>query len=115
MKLEKDMIVSKRFSVSPDQDSDESKTCTLELTIPAGTSFRDLALGVLSPEVIKVQATARKGYTKYPEGHVFKKTFARPGIEIDPMVALIAEAKAQGIDVADTEALTKFFMSKLSK
>ena len=115
MKLDKSIVVSKKFTVRPDGDSDESKTCTLELTIPAGTSFQDLAFGVLAPEVIKVQASARKGYEKYPNGHTFKKTFARPGIETDPMTELLAQATAQGVDIGDKVALTEFIMSKLNK
>ena len=95
------MIVKKAFSVKPDEDSTISKKCWLELTIPEGTTMQDLARAVLASEVIKVQAKARKKFDTLTEGHVFKKTFSKPGLDIDPIAAIIEGAKAAGMTIED--------------
>ena len=111
--MEKAMVLTKVFGIKPFKGSDESKQWTLELTIPAGTTEKDLAQAVLSSEVIKVQNGNRNNFDKYPEGHVFEKTFNKPGIQVDPKQALIAQARAAGIDVTDKIALTEWIMSQM--
>ena len=107
------MVLTKVFSIRPSKDSEESKKWTLELTIPESTTVRDLAQAVLGSEVIKVQNGNRNNFDKYENGHVFKKTFAKPGYESDPMETLIAEAVAAGVDVKSQKALTEFIMAKI--
>jgi hypothetical protein len=82
-------IVTKVFSIKPDKESEQSKKWTLELTIPAETTMQDLARAVLASEVVKVQNGNRDKFDKLPDGHVFKKTFNRPGIDIDPETAML--------------------------
>jgi len=113
MKLEKDLIVSKQFSMRADDNSDEQIICTLELKIPAGTAFMDLARSVLASEVIKVQSSARKKFSTFSSGHVFRKTYASSGINIDPLIALVTEAKAEGVNINDLNALTAYVIRKL--
>jgi len=115
MKLEKDLIVSKQFSIRADGDSDEQKVCTLELKVPQDTAFVDLARSVLASEIIKVQSSARKRFNDFSSGHVFKKTYSQSGINIDPLIALVTEAKAQGIDVSDLDAVTNYIINKLKE
>ena len=111
--MEKAMVLTKVFGIKPFKGSDDSKQWALELTIPEGTTEKDLAQAVLSSEVIKVQNGNRSKYDKYPEGHTFKKVFNRPGIQIDPKQVLIAEARAAGIDVTDKDALADWIVSQL--
>jgi len=111
--MEKAMVLTKVFSIKADKDSEESKKWTLELTIPAGTTEKDLAQAVLSSEVIKVQNGNRSKYDKYPTGHVFKKTFSKPGYQTDPMQEILAEAIAAGVNVKDSKALTEFIQAKI--
>jgi hypothetical protein len=111
--MEKEIVVSKLFKVRPSKDSDESKRWSLELTIPADTTMNELAQAVLASEVIKVQNGNRDKFDKYPDGHVFKKTFNKPGIQVDPKQALIAQARAAGVDVTDKIALTEWIMSQM--
>ena len=109
----KEMKVTKVFSIKASKDSDESKQWALELTIPEGTTEKDLAQAVLASEVIKVQNGNRSKYDLYPNGYTFKKTFNRPGIQVDPKAALIAEAEAAGVNVSDKKALTEWIMSQI--
>jgi hypothetical protein len=83
------MKVSKMFKVKADEDSNVIKTCTLELTVPDGTTIEDLARAVLASEVIKAQARARKEFDKIESGHVYQKTFQKPGIDVDPEMAML--------------------------
>ena len=89
MQLNQDLIVSKWFSLSPDKDSDESKSFKLELTIPKGTTTNDMALAILKGEVIRVQNAKRNQYDKLIDKSTFKTTFKRPVAEIDPEQAMI--------------------------
>lgn len=110
--METSMTLTKVFSIKPGRDSEDSKHWTLELTIPKGTTERDLAQAVLASEVIKVQNGNRSKYDKFPNGHVFKKTFAVPGIQVDHKQALIAEARGAGIDIREIEVRDCFQLSK---
>jgi len=89
----KSFTVSKSFNIRPEKGSSRVKTWKLELTVPEGTTMRDLALSVLASEVIKVQNANRSKFDKFPDRHVFKKTFNRPGIQEDPKAAVKAELK----------------------
>ncbi len=111
--MEKAIIVTKVFNVKPFKGATESKQWSLKLTIPAETTMNDLAQAVLASEVIKVQNGNRDKFDKFPEGHVFKKTFNKPGVQVDPKQALIAQARAAGIDVTDKVALTEWIMSQM--
>lgn len=93
--------VTKQFSIKPDADATDSKKWNLELTIPEGTTMQDLARAVLASEVVKVQNGNRSKFDKYPNGHTFKKTFAKPGIDEDPITAIVNAAKAEGITVEE--------------
>ena len=114
MQLNQDLIVSKWFSLSPDKDSDESKSFKLELTIPKGTTTNDMALAILKGEVIRVQNAKRNQYDKLVDKSTFKTTFKRPVGEVDPVEAIRNEAIASGIDINDTDAMTLFIMKKLA-
>jgi len=109
------LVVSKWCSLSPDADSDESKSFKIELTIPVGTTMIDMAQAILKSDVIKWQNAKRKTWTKLVDKSTHKLTFKRPISDIDPMTALLSEATAAGVDVTDTDALTVFIMSKLTK
>ena len=90
----KQMIIKKSFSIKADKDSTKSKIWNLELTIPEGTTEKDLAWAVMSNEVVKVQNANRPKYDKLPNGHVFKKTFQKPGVQADPEAEILARAQA---------------------
>jgi len=90
-KLTKEFKVNKAFRIKPFKESTESKQCSVELTIPKGVTFRDLAFSVLSSEVIKTQNSNRSKYDKLVDGQVFKRTFKVPGTQIDPEQAMIAK------------------------
>ena len=111
--MEKAIVVTKGFNVKPFKGATVSKRWSLELTIPAETTMNDLAQAVLASEVIKVQNGNRDKFDKFPNNHVFKKTFNKPGIQVDPKQALIAQARAAGIDVTDKVALTEWIMSQM--
>lgn len=107
--METAMKLTKVFNIKPDKDSDESKQWTLELTIPAGTSERDLAQAVLSTEVIKVQNGNRSKYDQFPNGHVFRKTFNKPMGQVDAKSQFKLDAINAGIDMADHDAVIEYF------
>lgn len=95
--------VSKMFKVSPDKDSKQSKTWTLELTVPEGTTMKDLATAVLAPEVIKVQNANRSKFDKFADKHVFRKTFAVPGYQVDPKEGMRARLAAMTKEEREAE------------
>jgi len=108
-KLEKEFTVSKAFNIRPYKGAVEVKQCTVELTVPAGTSYRDLALKVLSSEVIKVQNSQRSKFDRVVNGQVFKKKFQSPGVQVDPEQAMIAKLAAM------TAAERKAYYDSLEK
>lgn len=113
--LAQDLVVTKWCSISPDKDDDRSKRFKIELVIPVGTTITDLANTTLSTYVIKFQNTKRPKWDKLVDNSTHRITYKRPISEVDPMTALLNEAKASGIDVTDTDALTVYIMSKLTK
>lgn len=106
------LVVSKKFSIKPDKDSSDSKVWTLELTIPEGTTEMDLARAVLASEVIKVQNGNRSKFDKLPNGHLFKKIFAKPGVDVDPEAEIMARAEN---DIEYAKALLAKLQAKLDK
>jgi len=97
-KTTKAFTVSKVFGIKPFKGSTESKTWTLELTVPSGTSYRNLAISVLKSEVVKVQNSKRSKFDDIKDGHVFRKTFAVTGLTIDPEKAMISKLSAMSPD-----------------
>ncbi len=92
MQLDEQIVVTKVFNIKPNKDSDEVKQWTLELTIPSGTMVIDMARSILATEVIKTQNGNRNKFDKYPSGHVFKRTFQKPGTSNDPETDVMAKA-----------------------
>lgn len=106
-------VVTKHFRVKPDGDADTSKNMKLELTVDGATA-RDLALGTIKDDVIKIQRLVRANWDKYPDGHVHKKTFNKPASSVDPTEQLLMDARATGVDITDKNALADYIISRIS-
>jgi len=76
--------------LSPDADSDESKTFKIELTVPSGTTVNDMALAILKTSVITWQNARRKKWSTLVDKSTHKLTFKRPIADIDPFDAMVA-------------------------
>ena len=116
--LAQDLVVTKYCQLSADEDEAKlgnHKKFKIELVIPAGTTITDLANSALATSVIKWQNGNRKKYDKLVNNSTHRITYKRPISEVDPMTALLNEAKANGVDTSDTDALTVYIMSKLTK
>ena len=108
--MDNELVLTKVFSIKPDKDSAESKQWTLQLTVPADATREDLAKAVLASEVIKVQNGNRSKYDKFPKGHVFRKTFSRPGVaQMSAQEQFKADLVAEGIDPKDKKAVLDFY------
>lgn len=100
MKLQNDLVVSKWCSLSPDADSDESKTFKIVLTIPAHTSVNDMALAILKTSVITWQNARRKKWDSLVDKSTHNITFKRPISEVDPESAMVAKLQSMESDEA---------------
>lgn len=87
------LVVSKQCSLSPDKDSDDSKTFTVELLID-GVTVHDMALGLLKTEVIRWQNTNRPKFDKLVNRSIHRITFKKPIGMIDPETAMVEKLKA---------------------
>lgn len=106
--LVKGLKVTKNFEISPAKDDSRVKRFKLELTIDNVTVY-DMALGLLTPEVIKVQNSKRPSWDKLVEGTTFKKTFMKPMAQVDPEEAMIARLRSMSPEdmKAELERLAK--------
>jgi len=91
----KEFTVKKSFTIRPYKGAEQVKTWNLELTVPEGTTLRDLALAVLAGEVVKTQNGNRSKFDKFPNGYTFKRIFNKPGIQQDAREAVKAELRSR--------------------
>jgi len=87
------VIVSKWCKLSPDKDSDETKSFKIELSI-SGVTIEDMANGLLKNEVIRWQNAKRSKYDKLVDKSTHKLTFKAPIGQIDPETAMVEKLKA---------------------
>jgi hypothetical protein len=109
------VVITKGFSTKPDKDSTESKSMTLECTYDC--TIKDLVYDNIGKQIIGQQPKIRNKWNNYTEGQVIKATFTGTNVRVqeDPMTAVIARAKAAGIDTNNKEALGEFILTELSK
>ena len=95
------ITLSKMCSVSPDEDSDESKKINLVVKFD-GVTLGDVFAKAMSPTVISGQAVLRKKFDTLKDGQTVTVNFKAPGItQIDPVDAVLASAKAEGMTPED--------------
>jgi hypothetical protein len=108
-------VMSKAFSVSPFQDSPDSKNLTLELVFENVPLFEPV-WDALYKAVVKVQngKQGRKNYENLKEGQVIRIDYKRPNIaQVDGMTALRTETAGMSDD--EIRAHLKALEAKLLK
>lgn len=109
----KDVVLTKTCSIKPFKDSPDSKSITLRVKFD-GVTLQSVFDKAVSGSVIQWQnGPGRKNYDGWEDRQTVDITFSAPGrTAIDPIAALIGEAKASGIDVTDKAALSKWITEK---
>lgn len=106
-------VLSKTCSVKEDKNTpaDEAKTINLKIKF-AGATIRTLAQSCLGQGVVvKWQnGRARKDFTKLAHKQTVEIDWASPASapQVDPKTALLADARAAGVDVTDKDALMEW-------
>lgn len=105
--------LTKQCSIKPDKDSTESKKINLEVDF-SGVQLQSVFDKALAATVITWQnGQGRKKFDELSNNQVIRIQFTAPASsQQDPMAALIAKAKAAGVDPNDTDAMTKFIMNQ---
>jgi hypothetical protein len=86
------IVLTKTCKVSPDEDSNESKTVTLRVKFD-GVKLADVFEKALSSTVIQVQAKLRKEYASLVDHSTKEVVFSAPTRSaVDPMEYVIAQA-----------------------
>jgi hypothetical protein len=82
-----------------------------------GLTLRDVFAKAFSKDVIAWQNSARKNYEQLKDGQDVHVSAKAPGAQpqLDPIEALKIMARANGVDVSDSEAFTAFIAAELSK
>ena len=112
----KDVTLSKVCRLKADKDSTEIKQVTIKCSFD-GVKLADVFNKALAGAVIQWQnGPGRKNFTSWKNNQEVEIKFKAPAAQpqIDPMTALLNEAKAKGIDVTDKVAMTQFMMDKLN-
>ena len=103
--------LSKTCSVREDKDTDTPKTVHLKIKFE-GATVNSLAQSCLGQGcVVKWQnGRARKEFTKLVNNQTVEIDWASPATapQVDPKTALLADAKASGIDITDKVALMEW-------
>lgn len=93
--------LSKVCSIKPNGDSAESKSITVEVDFE-GSTLQGVFDKAVAGAVIQWQnGQGRKNFDKLTNNQTVKVKFVAPAAkaQVDPMTALIAEAKAKGIGI----------------
>ena len=115
--LVKNVVLTKVCSIKPSGDSTESKQITLKVNFN-GVQLGDVFTKAVSQSVIQWQnGQGRKHFDTWVNNQVVEIDFKSPARQpqIDPMTALLNDARAQGVNVDDKDELTKFIMAKMEK
>lgn len=115
MQLPNELVVSKQCTLKADGDSTESKTFTIKLVMPSGTTARDMATSILASYVIKWQNANRKRWASLRDRDTITLTYQKPITSIDPTEQLLADARASGVDTSDKSALAEYIMARITK
>lgn len=103
-----DVTLSKVCSFKPDIESDDSKQVTVNVKYD-GLSLADVFAKALQSDIIRVQASLRKRFDQIRNGETINVNAKSPGAsQVDPKQALIAQAKAEGVDVTSKMALMEW-------
>lgn len=103
---------TKVCSIKPDKESDKSKQITLVINYD-GIALSSVFDKSDSGAVIQWQNNNRNNFDKFKNGQVVNIDFKSPGRQtIDPKQALIAEAKADGVDTIDKKAFMNWIDKK---
>lgn len=95
------VTLTKVCSVSPDEDSEESKRVTLRVKFD-GCKLVDVFEKAMSATVIQVQAKLRKNFVSLKDNSVQEVTFSAPTrTTVDPIEYVITQAKASGVTVEE--------------
>ena len=102
------VIRSKACKLTPFKGAEEHKSFTISVDF-TGAAVNDVIEKAVSGAVIQWQNANRDNYDKLKDKDTIKIQFQSSGkVRIDPMQALIAEAKAAGVDPADADALIAY-------
>lgn len=96
------VILTKACSISPDKDSEESKTIHLRVKFD-GVTLGDVFAKAVSGAVISWQnGPGRKKFDTWENGQSVEIEFKSPGkATVDPIDAIVAGAKAAGMSVEE--------------
>ena len=110
------ITLSKACSFKADADSTESKTVTLRIKFDGATLKGVFDKAVAGTVIQWVNGVGRKKYDTFKPNQIVDVTFTSPAsTQIDPMEALIASAKAAGVDVTDEKAIATYIMAEMKK
>lgn len=105
--------LTKVCTIKPDSDSEESKQVTLNIRFN-GVTLRDICEKAISNTVIQWQGANRKNFDRLVDKSTINVDFKAPGRQaVDPKAALIADAKAAGVDVTNVKALMKYIEEQI--
>src|SRR4030042_1928033 len=98
----KGITLTKACSIKPDGDSKESKSINLKVKFD-GVMLQDVFNKAMAGAVIQWQnGPGRKGYDNWKSNQVVEVSFSAPGkTTVDPLLSVIASAKAEGISVEE--------------
>jgi len=107
------VTLSKVCSIKADADTDEKKSITLKVKFN-GSTLQSVFDKAVAGAVIQWQnGPGRKGFNEWTDKQTVSIDFKAPGrTQVDPMVALAMEAKADGIDVNDKQAFAAWITKK---
>lgn len=107
--------LTKVCSVKADESSNEKKNITLNIKFN-GVKLSDVFEKAITNTVIQWQNANRKNFDQLKNGQVVVIDFKAPGkTAVDPKQALIASAKAAGVDVTDVKALMAYIEAEMAK
>lgn len=108
----KGVTMSKVCNLKADSGSTEVKQITVQVSFD-GVTLNDVFEKAMSSTVIAWQNSNRRNFDSLKNGQIAEISFKAPGRGgNNPMIALIAEAKAAGVDTNDIDALLEFISKK---
>ena len=107
--------LTKVCALRADNESTDKKNVTLNIKFN-GVRLSDVFEKAITNTVIQWQNANRKNFDSLKNGQVVVIDFKAPGkTAVDPKQALIASAKAAGVDVTNIKALMAYIESEIAK